>query len=87
MVFPNGRKGYIVDHICALAQGDLDNPINMQYQTLEESKGKDRIENTAYGAALFCNATNSTLTRQVLSVRSKALSRTIENMLLNNLEM
>jgi len=57
--YPNGRKGYVVDHICALAQGGLDTTTNMQYQTIEEGKKKDLIENTAYGKAMFCTKSNS----------------------------
>jgi hypothetical protein len=57
--FPNGRKGYIVDHICALECGGLDLPINMQYQTLLESKIKDRWERTPDGCNKTCNNFNS----------------------------
>lgn len=67
--YPNGRKGYIVDHICALARGGLDVTSNMQYQTPEESKAKDKIENTAYGEALFCNKTNSKSYRTVFNCK------------------
>lgn len=67
--YPHGRKGYVVDHICALAQGGKDSLKNMQYQTLADSKTKDKIENTSYGKALFCTPQNSTPTRQVLNCK------------------
>jgi hypothetical protein len=58
---------YIVDHVCALAQGGRDAAINMQYQTIADSKAKDRIENTPVGKALYCDKKNSTPTRQVFN--------------------
>ena len=67
--YPHGRKGYVVDHICALAQGGIDSPKNMQYQTLAESKIKDRVENTKYGKSIYCNSGNSTPTRQVYNCK------------------
>lgn len=67
--YPHGRKGYIVDHICAIGQGGIDEPSNMQYQTLMDSKEKDKIENTPYGKALYCNSENSTPTRQVFNCK------------------
>jgi hypothetical protein len=36
--------GYIIDHIQALACGGADAPINMQWQTVAESKAKDKWE-------------------------------------------
>jgi hypothetical protein len=36
--------GYIVDHIEPLCAGGLDNPGNMQWQTVMEAKEKDRKE-------------------------------------------
>lgn len=36
--------GYVVDHIKPLACGGPDKPENMQWQTVEEAKAKDRIE-------------------------------------------
>jgi hypothetical protein len=36
--------GYIIDHITALACGGADDPSNMQWQTKEASKTKDRWE-------------------------------------------
>lgn len=37
-------KGYIIDHIKPLACGGADAPINMQWQTIAESKAKDKWE-------------------------------------------
>lgn len=59
----NGRRsgpcpGYVVDHVCALAQCGLDAPVNMQWQSDAESKAKDRIENTPEGARRWCSAKN-----------------------------
>jgi hypothetical protein len=36
--------GYIIDHVVPLCAGGPDKPINMQWQTVEEAKTKDRIE-------------------------------------------
>jgi len=36
--------GYVVDHIIALKRGGADDPSNMQWQTVEEAKAKDRVE-------------------------------------------
>jgi hypothetical protein len=36
--------GYIIDHVIALKRGGADNPANMQWQTVEEAKAKDRVE-------------------------------------------
>jgi len=67
--YSTGRKGYVVDHICALAQGGLDITSNMQYQTVEEGLKKDRIENTPYGKVLFCNKNNSLPYRSVYNCK------------------
>jgi len=67
--FPHGRHGYIVDHVCALANGGIDDVRNMQYQTTAESKIKDRIENTPAGKLRWCNATNSTTRREVFNCK------------------
>jgi len=37
-------KGYVIDHIKALACGGADRPSNMQWQTVEEAKAKDKWE-------------------------------------------
>ena len=36
--------GYVVDHIVPLKRGGADLPSNMQWQTVEEAKAKDRVE-------------------------------------------
>ena len=36
--------GYVVDHIIALKRGGPDDPENMQWQTVEEARIKDRYE-------------------------------------------
>ena len=45
--FPDGRAGYVVDHIKPLACGGADDPSNMQWQTVEEGKAKDKVERVA----------------------------------------
>jgi len=42
--YPHGRPGYVVDHIVPLCAGGADAPSNMQWQTVEEGKVKDRQE-------------------------------------------
>lgn len=66
----NGKCTGIVDHECALANNGIDDPYkNMQWQSPEASKAKDRIENTPEGKLIWCNATNSTPVRQVFNCR------------------
>jgi hypothetical protein len=42
--YPSGRPGYVVDHIKPLACGGPDDPSNMQWQTIDDAKEKDRWE-------------------------------------------
>jgi hypothetical protein len=42
--YPHGRPGYVVDHIVALKRGGKDVPSNMQWQTVEEARAKDKWE-------------------------------------------
>lgn len=37
-------KGHVIDHVMPLACGGLDSPGNMQWQTTEEAKAKDKWE-------------------------------------------
>jgi hypothetical protein len=36
--------GYVIDHVQALKHGGADSPSNMQWQTVADSKAKDRVE-------------------------------------------
>ena len=67
--YPHGRHGYIVDHICPLAQGGIDSVENMQYQTIVDSHAKDRWENTPYGKKRLCDPSNSTPDRRVFNCK------------------
>jgi len=69
--YPHGRKGYVVDHVCALACGGIDDPTNMQYQTYKYGKLKDKWERTPEGCKNTCTPENSTATRQVYNCRGK----------------
>lgn len=42
--YPHGRPGYVVDHIIPLACGGIDSVTNMQWQTVQEAKMKDKTE-------------------------------------------
>lgn len=42
-------KGWVVDHVMPLACGGADSPKNMQWQTIEEGKAKDRWERNCKG--------------------------------------
>ena len=42
--YPHGRPGYVIDHIVPLKKGGCDCPGNMQWQTIEAAKAKDKVE-------------------------------------------
>ena len=42
-------KGYVIDHVKALACGGADRPSNMQWQTVAEAKAKDKWERKECG--------------------------------------
>ena len=42
--YPNGRPGYVIDHIIPLKEGGCDCPENMQWQTIDDAKAKDKWE-------------------------------------------
>jgi len=42
--YPHGRPGYVVDHIVPLKKGGCDCPSNMQWQTVQAAKAKDKWE-------------------------------------------
>ena len=69
--YSRSRKGYIVDHVCALSCGGIDSPFNMQYQTAIDSKKKDKWETTPLGCKKTCTPQNSTPTRQVFNCKGK----------------
>jgi hypothetical protein len=46
---PNGWPGHVVDHKVPLACGGADSPSNMQWQTVEEGKAKDKVERIGCG--------------------------------------
>lgn len=42
--YPNGRPGWVIDHVVPLKRGGADAPSNMQWQTVAAAKSKDRVE-------------------------------------------
>jgi hypothetical protein len=42
--YPYGRHGYVIDHVIPLKRGGSDTPDNMQWQTIEDAKQKDKTE-------------------------------------------
>ncbi len=42
--YAHGRPGYVVDHIIPLKRGGCDCPSNMQWQTIQDAKAKDKWE-------------------------------------------
>jgi hypothetical protein len=42
--YPHGRPGYVIDHIVPLKRGGCDCPSNMQWQTKQAAKEKDKRE-------------------------------------------
>ena len=42
-------KGYVIDHVTALACGGADAPSNMQWQTVADAKAKDKWERNGCG--------------------------------------
>jgi hypothetical protein len=42
--YPDGRPGYIIEHVVPLACGGTDTPANMQWETASQAKAKDRTE-------------------------------------------
>lgn len=39
-----GCPGYVIDHVVPLKRGGADAPHNMQWQTVEQAKAKDKVE-------------------------------------------
>jgi hypothetical protein len=47
--YGHGRPGYVIDHIVPLACGGPDVPSNMQWQTREAAKAKEKYERAGCG--------------------------------------
>src|SRR5690349_16399009 len=54
--YPHGRPGYVIDHIVPRSRSGSDSPSNMQWQSKEEAKIKDRTER---GPSLRASNTHS----------------------------
>lgn len=66
-----GWDNHVADHVCALANGGLDQLNNLQWQSDEDGEFKDRIENTPEGRKMFCNEKNSLPYRTVFNSKKK----------------
>lgn len=42
--YPSGKPGYVIDHIIPLKRGGCDTPSNMQWQTVDQAREKDKYE-------------------------------------------
>jgi hypothetical protein len=49
--YPHGRPGYVVDHVVPLSKGGADSPGNMQWQTKEEARAKDKWERGGHSSS------------------------------------
>src|SRR6266498_468444 len=63
-------RGYVVDHIKALVCGGADNPENMQWQTIEDAKAKDRWESQCEGERISMTGISSLPNHFALGLRS-----------------
>src|SRR4030095_1915671 len=75
--YPKGRKGYVVDYIVPLQCRGADVPSNMQWQTVQEAKIKDRSERNRRPSVLpsFFARRNTAVTR---SLTNRILSQSIK---------
>lgn len=67
--YPNGRPGYIIDHIIPLACGGADDTSNMQWQTKEEARAKDRVELACMETAAYRPRSYSSRNSRAKNVR------------------
>jgi hypothetical protein len=51
--------GYVIDHIDPLCAGGADSPANMRWQTIADSKVKDRLERRLCAALRKCSTGSS----------------------------